>query len=501
MPRPSDAPVTPRPITLARAGDHPVVGGMFIAAQFLVLNAIGLFATAYIIRELGALRYGQWATAAALAAAYGLITSVGLRTLFVREIARQPESARELLAAQLSLRILLGAVAATSALVTAFVLGYPPVVIACTAVGCLWILLSVISSTFADVLQSLERFGSYSAVALASGIAVTATSVIAVALGCGPVGLSFAYLAAPATSTLLYWRSVQRHVDISLRWETAGARKLLREARLVGFSQIATAVRDRAEQLLVPRLVGLEAFGVFSAGAMIGDRLAHVPDAVCTAFYPRISRTAAGTAHGAVESSVTRMLTIGLVASMPPAVLGSYLAPSIAGVLLPNDAETCRRIIAITVWAVPFSAVSLGMSYALQAAGRHDDVARLGLRATVISAGACAGLITWFGITGASWAVLARPATVLLALLPAFRRAFPGVLRTVPLTRIALSTTALAGVCLVAGSEPIWPALLVALTGAATYGAALLAARVFTIEALVRLFTPAAHNMAANLKS
>jgi O-antigen/teichoic acid export membrane protein len=123
----------------------------------------------------------------------------------------------------------------------------------------------VISSTFGDVLQSREQFASYSAIALASGMAVTATAVVAVgALGSGPVGLSVAYLSAPAVSAILYWRSVRKHVGVSLRWDVAVARALLRDARLTGATQIASALRDRAEQLLVPRLAGLEAFGLFS---------------------------------------------------------------------------------------------------------------------------------------------------------------------------------------------------------------------------------------------
>ena len=496
MPRPPDAPVamlTSRPEV---GNGHPALGGMFIATQYLALNAVGLFATAYIIRRLGALQYGQWATAAALASASLLITSVGLRALFVRDLARRPECARELLAAQLALRIVLGGVAAACALASAVVLGYPAVVIACTAVGCLWILLSVISSTFGDVLQSREQFASYSAIALASGVAVTATAVVAAALGSGPVGLSVAYLSAPAVSAILCWRSVRKHVRVSLRWDAAVARALLRDARLTGANQIASALRDRAEQLLVPRLAGLEAFGLFSAGAMIGERLANVPDAVCTAFYPRISRAAPGIGRPGMEWLVSRMLTIGLAASMPAAVFGAYLAHSISGVLLPGDPQTCRRIIQITVWAVPLAALSLGMSFALQAAGRHDDVARLGLRATAISAAGSAALIAGFGITGASCAVLARPATVLVTLLPSFRRTFPGVLRSVPLARILLCAAAVASLCLMSEGERIGPAALVASAGVASYGAALVASRVFTLSAIVRLCSPAAHNVA-----
>jgi len=489
----------------AESGGHqfrnPVLGGAFIAAQFLALNVIGLFATAYIIRRLGPLQYGQWATAAALASVHLLMTSAGLRTMFVREVARQPAHARELLASQLALRIALAGVAAASAMATSVLLGYAPVVVACTAVGCVWIVISVIASTFGDLLQSLEQFGSYSAVAFASGVAVTASSIVAVFLGCGPVGLSIAYLAAPAVSALLYWRSVRRHVEVGVQWEASRVRSLLRDARLVGLNQLAGAVRDRAESLLVPRLVGVEAFGIFSAGAMIGDRLANVPDAICSAFYPRLSRAAHGASAAGLDQTVAGMLSVGVASSIPFAIVGTYLAESLSAVLLPHAHDVCRLVIQVSVWSVPLLAVSLGMTFALQAAGHHECVARLGLRVTAISALVSCALIAAFGIEGASWAVVARPLAIVVGLSAPFRRTFPRVLRNVPFVRIFLSTTALIGVCLVGQRDRLWIAILFAATGVAAYGIALLASRVFSLAAVVRLFAPATPTVAVQLES
>jgi O-antigen/teichoic acid export membrane protein len=486
MPQPANH--TSRAQTGGSRAGNPVLGGAFIASQFLALNAIGLFATAYIIRRLGALQYGQWATAAALASAHLLMTSAGLRTIFVREVARRPDLARELLASQLALRIALASLAASSALAISVLLRYPPVVVACTAVGCVWIVVSVIASTFGDLLHSLEQFGSYSAAAFASGVAVTASSVIAVFLGCGPVGLSVAYLAAPVVSAFLGWRTVRKHVDVRVQWDAERAWSLLREARLVGINQLAGAFRDRAEPLLVPRLVGLEAFGMFSAGAMIADRLANVPDAVCTAFYPRISRAARGAARVPLEQTVARMLSVGVAASLPVALVGMYLAESLSAILLPGAREICRVIIEVTVWSVPLLAVSLGMSFALQAAGHHECVARMGLRATGVSVVVSCASIAAFGIDGASWAVVARPVAVIIGLLAPFRRVFPGVLPKVPFARIFLSTAVLIGVCFVGERDRLWIELLFAGAGLAAYGLALLATRVFPIAAVVGLF-------------
>src|SRR5262249_57484448 len=118
---------------------------------------------------------------------------------------------------------------------------------------------------------------------------------------------------------------VRKGVGGGWEWDAARAWARLREARLVGLNQLATAVRDRTEPLVVPRLVGLEAFGIFSAGAMIADRLANVPDAICTAFYPRISRAAQAAFGVPPEQTVARMLSVGLEASLPIAIIRIHL--------------------------------------------------------------------------------------------------------------------------------------------------------------------------------
>jgi O-antigen/teichoic acid export membrane protein len=485
---------------------HPILGGMFLAMQALALNALGLFSTAYIIRRLGALHYGEWATAAALATAHLIVTNVGLRPVFVRAVARQPGRAAALLAEQLGVRIMLGILAAGSAMAICVLLGYPPVVLACMGVGCVWILLSAIASTLGDVLQALEQFGGFAVVSLIAGLIVTAASIAAVAAGCGPVGLSVAYLTAPAMNVWLYARVARRHVRIGLRWDLRRAAALLRESRMVGISQIAAAARDRAESLLVPRLVGLEAFGVFSAGSIVADRLGYVPDAICTAFYPRISRagascssvdtdsglsTAPQHAFGtSLDAIVTNLLTLGLAASIPLSIIGTYLAPALAAILLPASRDVCRRVIEISVWAVPLLAMSYGLTFSLQAAGHHDRVARVGLWSTGASAILAIGLTVTFGIEGASWSLLARPAMVAIALLPAFRRTFPTVLPAVPLARILLSASTLAAICFVTHRQQLVPALACAICGVAAYALALMAARVVAPSAMMRLLMP-----------
>jgi O-antigen/teichoic acid export membrane protein len=197
-------------------------------------------------------------------------------------------------------------------------------------------------------------------------------------------------------------------------------------------------------------------------------------------------------------SAIAAMLSVAMAASLALAVIGTFLAGSLAAVLLPTAQETCRRVVEITVWAVPVTAASLAVSFGLQAAGHHEHVARVGLGATAASAVTSAALIAALGIDGASWAVVARPAMQLALLFPAFRRAFPDALAHVPLGRILLSTTVLLGIYLAGEPTHLLTAMLLAAAGLCGYALALLALGVFSIGSLARLFAAPVHEVPVN---
>ena len=475
-----DSPVGPR--------RSPALGAAFLAAQTLSLNAISLLSTAFIVRKLGSLRYGEWATAAALAAAHQVITNIGLRTLFVREVARRPAAAGELLTQQLGLRLGLGVLACASAMTVCLLVGYPPVVLTCMAVGCVGILLSVVGTTLGDVLQALERFGAYSIVGVVSGLAVTAASVVAVLAGGGAVALTIAYLTQPLVSACLLWSQARWHVHLVSRWNWASAKRQLIEARFLGANSVASAAADNAVGLLVPAIVGLERFGVFSAGTIVADRLRTIPDAVGTAFYPSVSRSAAQSRE-AGERSVVSMLTIGIAACAPMAIAGVYVARPIAAILLPHDVLAGQMVIQVTVLALPLTALAIAMLYSLQAAGHYDTAARLGIGASLVSVVTSAACVVTAGTTGASWAFVAKPAILAVALIPAFHKVFPRALARPPWVRILIASSALAAICHLARNRNIVGAMAYSAAGFGVYGAGLLAMRVFSVSDLFGLLS------------
>src|SRR5688500_2100456 len=85
------------------------------AFQPLLLNALGVPATAYIIRRLGAHEYGEWSVATTLVATAAVFSSLGLRGPFVRAVARDDACVPSAFADQLGTRMVMAILAGVTA--------------------------------------------------------------------------------------------------------------------------------------------------------------------------------------------------------------------------------------------------------------------------------------------------------------------------------------------------------------------------------------------------
>jgi O-antigen/teichoic acid export membrane protein len=468
-----------------------ITGALYLMGQPLLLNALSIPAMAYIIRTLGAPSYGQWAVATSLVTLTSFLTTLGLRPLFVRTIAQDTSEASHALAEQIALRGMLAGGAALISLVVCFALHYPATILQCVAIAALAQVITTLAGTFGDFLQGLEKFQTFSAVSLIAGLVLTVASVVAVSLGTGPVGLSFAYLLGPIVNLAMFVGFTQKHCfPVQIHWNFGRFRELLRESRALAAQQSLSMLLARLDTLIVPKLVGVTEFGYFSAGTLLSSRLGYIPDGLTTAFYPSLARSARDRAENATEP-LSRLIILSLVAFIPIAVLVSFLSVPIAEILFPGKAEVCSEVIRITVWMVPLLGLFHPMNSAMQAAGHHRESARSNMGASLCSAIISLFLIGRWGIMGACWAWLVRGTLGIIVLLPWFLRVFPTVPLRIPLGRILLCGLAMSALLQIFANTKMSPAFIFGLgggTATVSYILTLLLLRVVSPSELVQVF-------------
>jgi O-antigen/teichoic acid export membrane protein len=401
-----------------------LVAAACLIVQPLILNVVGLPATGYIIRTLGEEQYGQWGVSVTLTVTAAFLINLGLRMLFVRAVAQNPNSAPEALAEQLGLRILLAIAAGCLAVGAAVVLRYPPVIVVCTVIASVGLVCTAMNCVVADLLQGLERLPLLAAVNMTSGLVLTAVSVVVMWADGGPVGLALAYLCGPVLTVVLSLLLVQRKLfPVRLHWNFQRFRTILHESRLLAAQLGIATICANVEALVLPKLAGVAQYGFFNAGIIPASRLNIVPDGLATAFFPVVARTYKENPRAAVRQ-IVKYLVLSQLLTIPIALMVMALAGPISLLLFPKQPEICRLVMMITIWGLPLNGLNLIMGVSLNGAGREAAEARLSIYATAVSLVVSAVLVARWGLVGACISWVARSAIFLLFRIPFFVGAF-----------------------------------------------------------------------------
>jgi O-antigen/teichoic acid export membrane protein len=404
-------------------------GAVLASLQPLVLGAMMLPATMYVVRELGAVGYGQWTAATALVAVTMFVTNLGLRMTFVRTVARNPQAAGQALADQLGARLCLSVMAASVSILVCLFVGYSQTILLCTAISAVGLMLTTVSTTAGDLLQGLQRLGVVAAANLAAGFLLTLTSVVVVAYGQGPVGVSLSYLVGPLVSlAIMLWVIRRQHYPVRVALDSRRLRRLLWEARFMGPAQLVHSASLNAEALLLPRLVGEAQFGHFSGGTLLVTRLMAVPDGLGTALYPAVVE-ADRIGPQAVARLVTRFVVLSLASGLAMAIGVYVLAGPITGILFPHGTQTTLQVIQITIWLLPVMSVLFVLGGALNGLNGDAAQARAVVISSIINLGVTVLLVWKYGVVGAAWSMVLRYVIWLGIFVPCSMATFRPVLR------------------------------------------------------------------------
>ena len=467
-----------------------IIGAVWLTALPILLSAIALPATVYVIRSLGPTGYGEWSIATSLVGAVTALSTLGLSPILTRKVAQDPTLADEETAYQIGLRGLLALGAGAIAIAACVLLGYPAPVLACTVISALGLVLATLGGVLEDVLQARQHFGTIALAALASGLILTAFSVLAVFLGGGVIAVALAYLSGPVMSfALLSILFASRRSPLRIAWSRSRYGALLKESRTLGAAFVFAAIRDRAESLVIPKLLGIEVFGYFAGGILLAERLVVIPANLACAFLPLVaSRYLKVDATASKEAS--RLIVIGLAVCLPICLATSFFADPIARTLFRNSPALTASVLRITIWSLPLISLGWALGTCLQAASAHREVGVASALNTCISLPVSVGLTAWFGVTGACASFLIRPALGVWLVLPEFRKRFPIALRRMPLPRIALAAAAMMLTFWLAtpsGHLSLLRACGGALLGGSVYALSLLTLRVITPADLLML--------------
>jgi PST family polysaccharide transporter len=350
---------------------------------------VGLVVGIWVARYLGAEQYGIYNYALAFVSLFGVLATLGLDTIAVRDLVRDPARQDVLLGTVFGLKVI-GAVVACLTVTAAISVQRPAdglmrLIVFLLASGLVFQAFDAIDFWFQSCIQSRYTV-------IARNTAFLTTAVIRVLLiqlqapllafviaglvevGLGAVGLVVAY--QRQGGRIRAWR-----------FDTGCAGQLLRESWPLILSGLAIMIYMRIDLIMLGELVNDRAVGVYAAATRLSELWYFIPTAIVSSVFPSIieaRKRSEAEYYRRLQQLFDVVAGLALVIAVPMTALSSW----VIHVLYATEYAAAGPILAVHIWAAVF--VFLGVAQSPWDVA--EGLTRLSLMRTVIGAVVNVGL-------------------------------------------------------------------------------------------------------------
>jgi O-antigen/teichoic acid export membrane protein len=436
-----------------------------IAGKGITL-AIGLASLAIVTRYLGPDDYGRYTLALTYIQLFAVLADVGLFTIVVREISRNPERTERLVGNTIVLRLLLAVVAIAVAALVSLVLPYDRDTRLAILLAGLPLLFGMLNTSFVAVLQARLRM-QRAVVGDVVGRAVALAALgIVVALDLGffaVLGTAAAGALATALVTVLLTR---RLVPLRPRIEPHVWRRLLVMALPLGIALAVNELYFRADTLIISVYKPYDQVGLYTLAYRIVELTLVFGTVFLTTTFPLLSQAVADDpprARRTIRLSTELFVALGI----PLVAGGLVLAPEIIELAAGDDFDDAAAPLRILLASGALAWVNGVFGYALIAKDRQLSALWLNVSALVFNVALNLALVPDYGIVVAAVVTVCSEVLILGGSYVLMRRYYDFFPLPRTLVPALLAAAVMAGVLWVLRDVPV---VLLVPFGAALYG-------------------------------
>lgn len=413
-----------------------------------VVVLIGLGSIAVLTRYLGAEGYGKFSLALTYVQAFGVLADIGLFTIVVRELARRPERAEQLVGNALTVRAVLSVVVIALAASISLLLPYEPDVRVAIVIAGVPFLLGLLNTSLVAIFQARLQMG-FAVVSETAGRAAAFAAAVAVAA----LDLGFyAVLGAAAVGALvalaITWRFARRVTTVRFRADPAVIRELVRASLPLGLALALNEIYFRVDTLIISLSRSIEEVGLYALAYRVLELAAAFPAVFLASVFPVLSRYVAD-GDQRVRPTVQAASDVFVLVGVPLAAGGLVLAPAVVELAAGSDFADSATPLRILMFAAALSFVNGLFGYCLIAADRQARALWLNATALVVNVVLNILLVPTYGIDAAAAVTVFSELVVLAGCFVLMRRYLGLFPSFATLPRVLLAAVVMAAV--------LWP--------------------------------------------
>lgn len=377
----------------------------WLFADKVLRMGVGLFVGVWTARYLGPEQYGLWNFAAAFVALFGAFATLGLDSIVVRELVKNPERQNELLGTAFALK-LIGAVIAIILAVTAiaFVRSGETLtlwLVSLSAAGFIFQSFNVIDFYFqANVKSRYTVYAANAAFILMTLVKVVLLISSAPLIAFAWVGLFEVVLTA---FFLLLAYQVNHHHIREWSYSVSAAQELVKHSWPLIFTSLAVMIYMRIDQLMLGQMLDHKSVGIYSAALRLSEVWYFIPVAVVASVYPSIIKAKQQSESlylARLQKLYKLMVILALTVAIPMTFLSGWLVTFLYG----NQYIESGKVLAIHIWGSIFVFFGYAWNSWMLTEGYQKTILKLNILSLLSNVILNFILIPKYGVIGAAFA-------------------------------------------------------------------------------------------------
>lgn len=377
---------------------------LFFGQIFSLL--ISFFIGVWLARYLGPEQYGIASYVVAFVGLFSFIAYLGVDGILSRELVSHPESRDTLLGTSFRLKLIGGLLAFVTASLATFLIKTDPFIrglIFLYASSFIFQSVNVVSIFFQ---ARVEAHFSVKA-QLAAAIISAFFKIILIVFGLNLVWLILIYVVDVIVQglALLFAYQASGRTHRAWRFDNKLAKEIRQGAWPLMLSSAAAFVYLRIDQVMVGKMMGETAVGIYAAGVKVTEVFYFLPGIICGSLFPAIvnaRKISLDLYYRRLKNFYILLGSLGLAVAIPVVILAKPLIAIIFGA----EYLSAVPVLQIYIWSSPGLFLGAAVVQQLMTENRTKTIFMINFAAMVVNVVLNLIFIPKFGLTGAALSTL-----------------------------------------------------------------------------------------------
>jgi len=388
---------------LAKIVDN--VGWLFL--DKMLRMGLGILVTVWMARYLGPEQFGLLNFAIAFTGLFGVVASLGLKGIVIRDIIRSPERVRLTLGTAGVLQVVAGLL---MFLITLGAIGYlradDPVARSIVAIlGSLILLKAVDIAEFWFESQVQSKY----TVWVQNSVFVVFAGIKVMLIVQESTLLAFVWVmvgeALVVTLAMFIMMGKRGHSISSLQVSSERAKSLLQDSWPLILSAMAVVIYMKIDQIMLGQLLGDQAVGVYTAATRISEAWYFIPSVIMASVFPALldsKKQNEITYHQRLQDAFNLMVVLSVGVSVPMTLLSGPIIDFLYG----EAYAQAGTVLAIHMWGSVFVFLGVASNKWFLAENRQMQSFQRTAMGALVNIGLNMVLIPVYGAVGAAIATI-----------------------------------------------------------------------------------------------